>query len=349
MEMLKLITKQKEIACIKETLWKGHEGICFSAGGYEALIIPDVGANLVELKNVSRGLSLLRTPNENLEFEAFKDRPQVYGLPVLFPPNRIEDGKFKVGDREYQLPINESKHNNYIHGFIKNDKWEITKKEIISKDEVQIEAVFNFTKEHDFYKYLPHEFQFKLLYSLSHKGLKQTASITNLSDEKMPIGIGYHTAFNVPFHPESKDEDCRIIASVDKRWEQDERNLPTGKILDLTESEKKYIENGIIPLGYKIESHYTLKSINVNDHQFHGAIIEDTSKKLRVIYEMGNDYKHMVIWNDMGDKHYVCIEPQTWVINAPNVNLPKEITGFKTLPSKETWSEESRIYVEDTK
>jgi aldose 1-epimerase len=345
--MVKLTNSKNQSALINEIQWKGHEGIRFLAGGYEALIIPEVGANVIELKDNIRNLSLLRTPDDSLEFEAFKERPQVYGLPLLFPPNRIEDGNFKIGNKIYQFPINEPKNNNYIHGFIKNEKWIVTRKEIIDGNKAQVEAIFNFTKEHDFYKYFPHEFQAKLVYILSDKGLKQITSITNLSGEKMPIGIGFHTAFNVPFHPESKDEDCRLIASIDKRWEQDERNLPTERILDLTEDEKKYLNTGIMPLGYKIESHYMLKPMNIKAGNFNGAIIEDTSKGLRVVYEMGEKYRHMVVWNDMGDKHYVCIEPQSWVINAPNIKLDDSITGFKTLEPGENWSEMCGICVEE--
>jgi aldose 1-epimerase len=349
MEMANMINKKNEFVMIKEEIWKGHKAIRFSAGGYEALMIPEVGANVIELKDITKGLSLLRSPNSNLDFEAFRERPQVYGLPVLFPPNRIEDGTFKVDGREYKFPINEPKNNNYLHGFIKNDNWNVVRAEIIDEKQVEIEAVFDFTEEHEFYKYFTHQFKFKLVYNLSSDGLKQTTSIINLSSEKMPIAIGFHTAFNMPFHPESKNEDYRLIASLDKRWEQDARNLPTGNILNLTACEEQYLNKGINPLGYKIESHYTLKKMNINGKEFNGAIIEDTSKGLRLVYEMGNDYKHMVIWNDTGDKGFVCVEPQTAAINAPNIKLDNSITGFKTLLPKETWSEVCTIYVEDTK
>ncbi|MBZ9634416.1 aldose 1-epimerase [Clostridium sp. FP1] len=338
---------ENELARIKEELWKGYKSIRFSAGGYEALMITDVGANIIELKESIRGLSLLRTPVNNLDFEVFKAAPQVYGLPVLFPPNRIEDGIFKMEDKVYKFPINETKLNNYIHGFIKNEKWKISRSEIIQGEKVEIEAVFDFSKEHEFYKYFPHEFQFKLVYNLSSSGLKQTIGIINLSNEKMPMGIGFHTAFNIPFHPESVEKDYRLIASIDKRWEQDTRNLPTGKILELTEDEKQYVNKGINPLEKELESHYIMKNVNINGKEFHGAIIEDTSKGIRLIYEMGNDYKHMVIWNDLGGSNYVCVEPQTCAINAPNINLEDSVTGFKTLRPNETWREECRIYIED--
>ncbi|MBU3190455.1 aldose 1-epimerase [Clostridium bowmanii] len=339
--------RNKIAATIQEESWKGYKSIRFSAGGYEALMITDMGANIIELKDSIRGLSLLRTPVDEIGLKVFKAAPQVYGLPVLFPPNRIEDGSFKMEDKVYKFPINEPKHNNYIHGFIKNEKWKIARSEIIRGESVEIEAVFDFNEEHEFYKYFPHAFQFKLVYNLSSNGLKQKASIINLSSEKMPMGIGFHSAFNIPFHPESMEEDYRLIISIDKRWEQDWRNLPTGKILDLTIDEKQYVCKGINPLEHSLESHYTTKDMNINGKVFHGAIIEDTSKKLRLIYEMGNDYKHMVIWNDKGDKNYVCVEPQTCAINAVNINLENSITGFKTLLTNETWSEQCKIYVED--
>lgn len=338
---------KNKVAKIKEELWKGYKSIRFSAGGYEALMITDVGANIIELKDSIRSLSLLRTPVDELELEVFKAAPQVYGLPVLFPPNRIEDGTFKVEGRVYKFPKNEPKLNNYIHGFIKNEKWKIARSEIIQEEKVEIEAVFDFNEEHEFYNYFPHAFQFKLVYNLSSNGLKQTTSIINLSNEKMPMGIGFHTAFNIPFHPESVEKDYRLIVSIDKRWEQDTRNLPTGKILDLTIDEKQYLSKGINPLAKELESHYTLKDMDINGEEFHGAIIEDTSKKIRLIYEMGNEYKHIVLWNDSGDKHYVCVEPQTCAINAPNIKLEDYITGFKSLLQNETWSEGCRIYVED--
>lgn len=342
-----MTNKKNEFVCIKEELWKEHKCLRFTAGGYEALIVPEVGANVIELKDTVRGLSLLRSPNNQLDFQAFKQRPQVYGLPVLFPPNRIEDGTFKVEGRVYKFPINEPNNNNYMHGFIKNDKWKIVRKEIVNESEVEIEAIFDFNEKHEFYKYFSHKFKFKLIYNLSSRGLTQTASVINLSDEKMPVGVGFHTAFNIPFNSDGEDDEYKVIASIDKRWEQDGRNLTTGKILDLTSEEKQYLNKGINPSAYKIESHYTLKNMNIRGTKFNGAIIEDVSKGLRLIYKMGHDYKHVVIWNDMGDKHYICIEPQTCMINAPNIDLDKDITGFKMLLPMDTWSETCTIYVED--
>lgn len=331
----------------EEALWEEYKCIRFAAGGYEALIVQDIGANVIELKDRTRGIDILRTPSKK-DSDLFKNVPQVFGLPLLFPPNRIEDGTFKLGNKVYTFPINEPNRNNYIHGFIKNEKWDITKKEILN-EEVLIEATFNFDENHDFYKYFPHKFKFTLLYNLSKEGLKQTTSIVNLSDEEMPIAVGFHTAFNVPFYTKSKEENYRVVASIDKRLEQNDRLLPTGKICELSGYEADYLNNGIIPLERPIEKHYLLKHIKFKENDFKGAIIEDISNKVRVVYSMGEEYTHIVIWNDNGDKNYICLEPQTSAINAPNLKLDKSITGFKTLMPKKEWSEVCKIFVEDIK
>ena len=345
--MIRLTISCDENTWVKEVLWENYKCIHFAAGGYEATIVPDVGANLIELKDTKRNLNLLRSPNEKVDFKTFSERPQVYGIPVLFPPNRIEDGKLKVGEKEYNLPINEVKNNNYIHGFVKNDKWEIYRMEIKKEGTVEIEAVFDYNESHDFYKYFPNSFQFKLIYKLSKEGLEQIFTINNLSKEEIPVAIGYHTAFNVPFNEDCKKEDYRLIASVNKRYEQDERNLPTERIFDLSDNEKLYHTDGICPFGYKIETHYSLKEIDVRGRKLYGAIIEDTKKGLKLIYELGREYKYIVIWNDLGDKDYLCIEPQTWAINAPNLKLDKALTGFRTIAPKQSWSEVSKIFVEE--
>ena len=87
----------------------GMSAIHFEAGGYEAIMIPEIGANVVKLSHKASGTNILRTPAED-EIETFKGRPQVFGLPLLFPPNRIEDIRepyIQISDyhsRSEQLP-----------------------------------------------------------------------------------------------------------------------------------------------------------------------------------------------------------------------------------------------------
>ena len=153
----------------------------------------------------------------------------------------------------------------------------------------------------------------------------------------MPLGDQIHTAFKMPFHPDSKGEECLMRVSIDQKWELDERILPTGNPVPLNSFEETLRTHGIAPVGQVLDlMHYTSKPIQLGDREFHGAVIEDPSKNLRLVYEVGEDYRHWMIWNMTGDLGFVCPEPQTWVVNAPNVKQPAEVTGFKTLAAGQT-------------
>ena len=95
----------------------GLKGVEFSKGEYTALLIPEMGANLVRLANTRLGAEILRTPGPG-EIETFRSRPQVFGLPILFPPNRIADGRYVFEGRTYQYPITIERERNYHHGVL---------------------------------------------------------------------------------------------------------------------------------------------------------------------------------------------------------------------------------------
>ena len=332
-------------AKIEKSVWQGEPAIRFGAGGYEALLIPAVGAQVIELKDIQRGLDLLRNPAD-VDLAGYKARPQVYGIPILFPPNRIEDGKFETAGKVLDFPINDVPGNNHLHGFLRSRTWEITKMNAISEEAVEIEAIFKGDQATDDYAQYLNQFEFRLQYILSSEGLKQKLTVTNKSQNSLPMGVGFHTAFKVPFHPESKAEDIRMKVSVGEKWELTERILPTGKRLPLNENDSLYRTQGILPQGTEISGHFTIKELTIDHKPFHGAIIEDISKGLRLVYKVGKEYQNWMIWNETGNKGFICPEPQTWVINAPNVKLPAEITGYKELKPGESWTGESSIYVE---
>lgn len=333
-------------AMVEETTWQGELAVRFAAGGYEALMVPGVGANVIELKDNARGLSLLRSP-EGVDMEAFKARPQIYGIPVLFPPNRIEDGTFTAGDRTYHFTVNEVARNNHIHGFLHRRPWKVSRMELVSEDVAEVEAVFSADAASEFYQEFPHEFEFRLLYRLSEKGLEQKVTITNQSGSPMPMGLGFHTAFRIPFHPGSREEDYRMFVSVGEKWALNERVLPTGDFVELTEEEKEYRGKGVPPVGHVIaDQHFTSRPLRVNNKDFNGAIIEDLSRGIKLVYECGSGYKHWMLWNMDGQKGFVCPEPQTWAINAPNLKLPAEVTGLRLLAPGEVWQDTCRIFVE---
>ena len=70
---------------LRSIAWHGMRAVEFSKGDYAALLVPDMGANLVRLADTRRGIEILRAPAGD-EVEEFRRRPHVFGLPILFPP-----------------------------------------------------------------------------------------------------------------------------------------------------------------------------------------------------------------------------------------------------------------------
>jgi len=75
-----------------------------------ATVVPDWGSRVVSLWSKEAGAELLRVP---ASLEEYGRTSMLYGIPVLFPPNRIEDGAFSYGGRNYRFDINDPATGNH--------------------------------------------------------------------------------------------------------------------------------------------------------------------------------------------------------------------------------------------
>ena len=322
--------------------WNGLQAVEFSKGDYTALLIPSVGANLVRLANTKLGVEILRTPTAE-EVETFKSRPQIFGLPLLFPPNRIENGRYEFEGRTYQYPITIEKEQNYHHGIIKGEPFVVSKAKE-DDEEVKIECRYYSNAGNDaIYRDFPHAFKCKIVYKLSNKGLEQEVIFGNKSKENMPVGVGFHTPILIPFAGgEGKDYKMRV--AVGEQVELSERNLPTGKKLPLTEQYAKLREEGLQVTDCEpIEAGFTLREIEVDGKPYRGAVVENTKTGVRTFYEVDDETTYWTIWNNGGQVNYCCPEPQSWTTNAPNAADPKA-AGFRYIEPDKKWKAVYKLY-----
>ena len=327
---------------IRSIEWNGLQAIEFAKGDYTALLIPSVGANVVRLANTRLGVEILRTPAAD-EIETFKSRPQIFGLPLLFPPNRIADGRYTFEGRTYQYPITIEKEHNYHHGIIKGLPFVVSK---IKEDaeEVKIECRYYSNLFHDaIYRDFPHAFKCKVIFKLSVKGLKQEVTFSNRSEERMPVGVGFHTPICIPFAG-GEAADYVMRAAVGEQVELSERNLPTGKKLPLTEQFAKLRNEGLqVTDCAPIEAGFTLREIEVDGRPYRGALVENKRTGVRVFYEVDDKTTYWTIWNNGGQVPYCCPEPQSWETNAPNAADPAA-AGFRSIAPGDTFSIKFKLY-----
>lgn len=249
---------------IRSYEWLGMQAVEFAKGDYTALLVPSMGANLVRLAHTRSGAEVLRTPSEE-ECDEFRRRPHVYGLPILFPPNRIADGRFRLDGREYRFPITRPAENNYHHGILKSQPF-VVSKAVETPDEVLIETrCYSNAGADAIFRDFPHAFKCKIVYRLSAEGLEQEVMFGNKSELPMPVGVGFHTPLNIPFAG-GEAADYRLRMAVGERFELNERNLPTGRLLPLDDRFARLrAPEGLQATGCEaIEAGFSVREIEVD-------------------------------------------------------------------------------------
>ncbi|MHA0857220.1 aldose epimerase family protein [Paenibacillus sp. CMAA1364] len=322
-----------------ETQYQGEKAILLQHGRYEAAVLPELGGNLILFRDTDKGYHFLREPNEH-EMEHFKANPAVYGIPVLFPPNRFEDGKFPWEGKVYELPVNEKDKGNHLHGYMHTLPWDV---DHFSSDTYESKVAISqkVSVGHLYKKYFPFEFTLTLEYTLSEAGLRQQVSVKNNGSERMPNLLAFHTAINAPFAPHSSAADYRMKLTVGDRQELNDRMLPTGRIQPLTVNEELMKNEGVNPYSSPWDNHYTSSPQNGRNMME----LTDTRTGDKLIYDVDAAFKYWMIWNNEACGQYFCAEPQINLVNAPNIqDRNAEEIGLIGLEPGEVWMATSYLY-----
>ncbi|MFC7395535.1 aldose 1-epimerase [Scopulibacillus cellulosilyticus] len=330
------IEENKQGNGINPITFNGRRAYELNFSPYQAVVIPEFGGNLVAFRHVEKGYRFIREPED---MEDFKQNPCLYGIPVLFPPNRYEDGTFKFQGHVYKFPINEKSKNNHLHGFFYDRPWDVSGQGQ-TENGCYLELTQKIDEQTEVYRYFPHQFRFILRYTLSSQGLSQNVTINNEGPNAMPLMLGFHTSINAPFARTSKPEDYTLHLSIQDRIELNDRSLPTGQKLPLDEYEKKLANEGASPYFKPLDHHYAAAGNEENR-----MILTDNNEKVSLVYHTGEQYHFWMLYNKDAKSGFFCPEPQTSMVNSPNIPWPTDETGLIELKAGETWSAESRLYM----
>lgn len=160
--------------------------------------------------------------------------PTRSGHPILFPfPNRLEHGKMRFGNQEFQLPLTESTRTHSIHGFTPRAPWRILGSSMNATNAVSLTGRFEISQLPDSEKLWPARGVIDLTYTLSGTELNIETTVHNFhSTQRLPYGLGYHAYFRHPYMAvDSKIDDCTFHCISKKFWECD-GNIPTKSVID---------------------------------------------------------------------------------------------------------------------
>lgn len=266
----------------------------------------------------------MRSPEQLTDFVT--KNPYLYGMPMLFPPNRISDASFEFEGRKYTFPVNEANTGCFVHGIMHETEFSVVK-----ADKTEIELMYETTKDNPYLTF-PHQFSVSVTYSLEGDRLLQKVKINNNSDENMPVGIGFHTTFNTQWCDE-----CSVNADVTKEFVRDKKYLPTGEY----DTGSKIVKELHGTNGYNAKKELSALFELGNNHQITMLL----SDNLKIHYLLDEKYKYLMIFNTGSDGKYICIEPQSWISNCPNFK-DREQYGFTYIKAKEELTYCSSIYCE---
>lgn len=325
--------------------FNGTPCVELTAGGYTALIAYEIGCNVIRLRNTEHAVEFFRFNAEN-PAETIINSPEVWGMPTLYFPNRLADGVLKTSDAVYHWPVNEKNHyNNHIHGFLHKRVHSV---EEYSHDEnsAWVKTKFVFDSTDEFYQYMPLDFTVEYTFTLSSDGLTQNIKFTNNAEKVLPISIGSHTAMAAPFVDGAKLADIRLQVPAMMRCELNERCLPTENLLDLSDWDKEYVDGTKVPVLQNLDNDmYAAGRLELNGKPFSGIIAEDTASGIKMCYEVSDEYRFWIVWNDQGFNGYFCPEPMTAMINAPNLELSPSVSGYREIVSGQTFECSQHFFV----
>ncbi|SFA78347.1 aldose 1-epimerase [Cohnella sp. OV330] len=315
--------------------WLGRPGVLIESDRLEATIVPALGSRVVSLRCKASGLELLRTP---ASVKAYEASPMLYGIPVLFPPNRIAGGAFEYAGRVYRLDVNDPATGSHAHGFVHDKAWEVVSCGR-DDDSARLVTAFDSALHPSVTAQFPHRFRLVMRVELLGNALIQRIDVHNESDAAFPWGLGYHTAFNFPLGAASSPASCTFAAPVGRRWMLDASFLPTGELAE--DARGSTLRQGMPIGGVALDDVFEAVGDDANE-----AVLTDPEAGIRVRYRADRAFGTWVLHNGDGRRGFVCPEPYTCVTNAFNLPLPPEATGLRVLVPYASATVSCRIAVE---
>ncbi|WP_420548077.1 aldose 1-epimerase [Curvivirga sp.] len=261
-----------------------NETIEISRGPFKATISPPLGGSLLSFTedlDVGTHHHLRPAPigtNDVLQSACY---------PLVPFSNRVLNASFNWEGEQINLNPNFAPEPHMIHGHGWQNPWQIT--------EIQPnQACLSYRHQANNW---PWSYEALLSYSLSVHGLTIQLSITNLSEENMPAGIGLH-----PFFP--KQEQTIVITDVEAIQLNDTNKHPVR--IDKTHYALKQLQYGTsFPMG--LDNCF----INWSGH----ATIQN-NRKLEI--STSEIFSHMVLYTPNG-QNFFCLEPVSHLNSALNL------------------------------
>lgn len=305
-------------------------------------VVPSVGNIATEMR--VKGHNVLRFPHASLaEFAA---RPAATGIPFMGPwANRLDEPAFYANGRRhaFDMSLGNIRGEVPIHGFVTTTNlWRVTSVAATS-DEASVTSRLEFYRQPSWMRQWPYAHTVEITYRLAEGVLEVATTIANLSDDPMPVSVGFHPYFQLTDSPRDQ---WRVAVGAKTRWLLDGRKLPTGE----TEAADRLLPPPSVGLrDYNLDEVF---GDLVRDGDGRATMtVWGASQRIDVV--LGARYRSVVVWapNPSGkgrggqgdsppqERNFICFEPMAAISNALNMAHRGEYAELQTILPGGTWRE----------
>jgi aldose 1-epimerase len=257
-----------------------------SADGLWRAQISPVGASLVSLWRSD--VEIVASP--------YDEPLRALAGSVMAPwPNRLEDGTWKLGNREFAAAVNDTYGNNANHGLVFAKAFDVVNH---TDSLLSLE-----TKIFDERAY-PFEILLTLTYALENDGLQISIEAVNHAAEAVPVAFGLH-----PYFVAEEDSELELNACT---WVQkNSRNLPTLSTPIDSSSAAQQGRNRIAVLD--IDDCFT--DLIANERGYFVTTISRPSNSVIVEIEQSRALSYLMLYKlqevEKKKRTLIAVEPQT--------------------------------------
>lgn len=302
--------------------WNGYDTYILHSHELEVTLLPRLGNNVISLWDRKEERQILRQPDES-DLAFYMQKPYHFGIPLLVPPGRIRGGQFQFDGVSYQFDRNTS-GDHHIHGLHRTQAWCVSD---IEEDEEGCAVTTEFTTTDDAHwtRQFPEPLKFEMTFRLQDERLQQTLRVTHLGAQRIPFGIGYHTWFMLDGTPER----WSLTLPVQSLYELNDELLTSGNLMPLSDLEP--LNDHMNLQGRNLDT-----ALRIGDQQPAEALLmRDDGYGIR--YSADRAYfRHWVLYTKGEADQFLCIEPFTWLPDAPNIQQDASFTGIITLEPAQT-------------
>jgi aldose 1-epimerase len=188
-------------------------------------VVPSISdAYRIEVK----GQSLVRKPTGTLE--EFIARPGLSGMPFLAPfANRLDDTAFYANGKKYNFDLELGNVRGPIPGtgFVNGNThdWKLVEFKA-DNNSAWVTCKLDFYRNPVFMKQFPFAHTITMTYRVSAGALEVHTRLDNLSNEPMPVVIGFHPIYELP---DGNRNDWTVSTDAKTHWIEIPQRLPTGE------------------------------------------------------------------------------------------------------------------------